>query len=78
MVNRTGPPGTTFAVDRGIVSNILEMRADPRTEAEVMHVLSRIAETASSGDVDGAIALFAGDPDVFLTLQQLCTSNSSR
>ena len=42
------------------------MKADPRTEAEVMHVLSRIVETASSGDVDAAIAHFADDPDVFL------------
>src|SRR5262249_11812824 len=46
--------------------NILDVKADPRTEAEVMHVLSRVVETASSGDVDGAIALFADDPDVFL------------
>ena len=42
------------------------MKADPRTEAEVMHVLSRIVETASSRDVDGAMALFADDPNVFL------------
>src|ERR1043166_10229128 len=48
----------------GIVSN--DMKADPRTEAEVMHVLSRIVETASSRDVDGAMALFADDPNVFL------------
>jgi len=42
------------------------MKAAPRTEAEVMHVLSRIVETASSRDVDGAMALFADDPNVFL------------
>src|SRR5438552_655600 len=42
------------------------MKADPRTEAEVMHVLSRIVETASSRDIDGAMALFADDPNVFL------------
>jgi len=42
------------------------MKADLRTEAEVLHVLSRVVETASSGDIDGAIALFADDPDVFL------------
>ena len=42
------------------------MKADLRTEAEVLHVLSRVVEIASSGDVDGAIALFADDPDVFL------------
>jgi class 3 adenylate cyclase/ketosteroid isomerase-like protein len=42
------------------------MKADPRTEAEVMHVLSRVVELASRGDVDGAIALFVDDPDVFL------------
>jgi len=42
------------------------MKADPRTEAEVMHVLSRIVETASSRDVGGAMALFADDPNVFL------------
>src|SRR5206468_6956907 len=53
--------GPLFA---GIVSN--DMKADPRTEAEVMYVLSRIVETASSRDVDGAMALFADDPNVVL------------
>ena len=42
------------------------MKADPRTEAEVLQVLSRVIEVVSTRDVDGAIALFASDPDVFL------------
>lgn len=42
------------------------MRPDPRTEAEVTAVLSRIAEVAGSRDVEAALAHFADDPDVFL------------
>jgi hypothetical protein len=61
-----GIQGAPIVLGRGIVSIMLDMKADPRTEAAVMHVLSRVVEFASSGDVDGAIALFADDPDVFL------------
>jgi hypothetical protein len=46
--------------------DMFDMKADPLTDAGVMHVLSRVVELASSGDVDGAMALFADDPDVFL------------
>src|SRR5262245_33540005 len=42
------------------------MKADPRTEAEVTRVLSRMVEAARSSDVEAAVALFANDPDVFL------------
>ena len=42
------------------------MKADPRTEAEVASVLSRIVDIVRAGDVDAAVALFADDPDVFL------------
>jgi class 3 adenylate cyclase len=42
------------------------MKADPRTEAEVTRVLSRIVDGVASGDVEGAVAMFADDPDVFL------------
>jgi class 3 adenylate cyclase/ketosteroid isomerase-like protein len=42
------------------------MKADPRTEAEVMRVLGRIVDAATSSDIDAAVALFADDPDVFL------------
>ena len=47
-------------------SSLCEMKADPRTEAEVMLVLSRVAAAAGAGDVDAALSLFADDPDVFL------------
>jgi class 3 adenylate cyclase len=57
----------SVAIERGIGSNIVaDMKADPRTEAEVMQVFSRMVETMSSGDADGAVALFANDPEVFL------------
>src|SRR5262245_63415059 len=42
------------------------MRPDPRTEAEVREVLARIVDTAERRDVDGAMAMFADDADVFL------------
>jgi len=42
------------------------MKADPRTEAEVLRVLSRIVDIVRSGKVDAAVPLFADDPDVFL------------
>ncbi len=42
------------------------MKADPRTEAEVLKVLSRAVEAISSKDVAVAVALFASDPDAFL------------
>jgi len=42
------------------------MKGDPRTEAAVLEVLSQLVERASRGDVDGGVALFADDPDVFL------------
>src|SRR5262245_32010466 len=42
------------------------MRPDPRTEAEVREVLARIIDTAERRDVDGAMAMFADDADVFL------------
>ena len=42
------------------------MKADPRTEAEVARVLSRIVEVVASRDVDAAVSMFADDPDVFL------------
>src|SRR5262249_58521791 len=42
------------------------MRPDPRTEAEVREVLARIVDTAERRDVDGAMAMFADDTDVFL------------
>jgi len=42
------------------------MKANPRTEAAILEVLSQVVERASSGDVDGAATLFADDPDVFL------------
>jgi class 3 adenylate cyclase len=42
------------------------MKADPRTEAEVSRVLSRIVEAAAGRDVEAAMAGFAEDPDVFL------------
>jgi len=42
------------------------MKADPRTEAEVTSVLSRMVDIVRAGDVDAAVALFADDPDVFL------------
>jgi class 3 adenylate cyclase/ketosteroid isomerase-like protein len=42
------------------------MRPDPRTEAEVKAVLARIVDAAERRDVDGAVALFATDDDVFL------------
>jgi class 3 adenylate cyclase len=42
------------------------MRPDPRTEAEVIEVLTRIVEAAGRRDSEAALALFAEDPDVFL------------
>jgi class 3 adenylate cyclase len=42
------------------------MKADPHTEAGVIHVFSQLAEIMSNRDVDGGVALFADDPDVFL------------
>lgn len=42
------------------------MKADPRTEARVLDVFSRLAESMSNGDVESAVACFADDPDVFL------------
>jgi ketosteroid isomerase-like protein len=42
------------------------MRPDPRSEAEVTQVLARIVDAARRRDVEGAVALFADDPDVFL------------
>lgn len=42
------------------------MKADPRIEAEVTRVFSRIVDAVRSGDVEAAVALFADDPDVFL------------
>ena len=42
------------------------MKADPRTEAEVASVLSRMVDIVRAGDVDAAVAFFADDPDVFL------------
>ena len=42
------------------------MKADPRTEAEVASLLSRMVDIVRAGDVDAAVAFFADDPDVFL------------
>ena len=42
------------------------MKADPRTEAEVTGILSRIADISASRDVEAAVAFFADDADVFL------------
>ena len=42
------------------------MKADPRTEAEVASVLSRIVDIVRARDVDAAVAFFADDPDLFL------------
>jgi class 3 adenylate cyclase/ketosteroid isomerase-like protein len=42
------------------------VKADPRTEAEVTGILSRIVEAVRSRDPERAVALFADDPDVFL------------
>jgi hypothetical protein len=43
-----------------------DVKADPRTEAEVLRVLSLIVEVVGSRDVEAAMAFFAEDPDVFL------------
>lgn len=42
------------------------MKAEPRTEAEVIRVLDRAVVAAGNGDVEAAVSLFADDPDVFL------------
>ena len=42
------------------------MKADPHTEAGIIHVFSQLAEIMSNRDVDGGVALFSDDPDVFL------------
>jgi class 3 adenylate cyclase/ketosteroid isomerase-like protein len=42
------------------------MKADPHTQARVIQVFSQLAEFMSNRDVDGGVALFADDPDVFL------------
>lgn len=40
------------------------MRADTKTEAAVMAVVNQLIEAFTKRDLDGALALFAPDPDV--------------
>lgn len=42
------------------------MKADPHTEAGVLDVFAQLSRSMSKSDVDGGVALFANDPDVFL------------
>jgi len=40
------------------------MKADPKTEAAAMKVMNQLIEAFTKRDLDGALALFAPDPDV--------------
>ena len=40
------------------------MKADAKTEAEIMAVLNQLIEAYKKQDLDGALALYAPDPDV--------------
>lgn len=51
---------------RGIGLNAVGMKADPHIVAGVGRVFSRLAEIMSNRDVEGGVALFAEDQDVFL------------
>jgi len=42
------------------------MKANAKTEAEVMAVMNRYKEAYSRRDVDGVLALFAPDPDMVI------------
>lgn len=42
------------------------MKADAHIEAGILHVFSQLAEMMSKKNVDGGVALFADDPDVYL------------
>ena len=40
------------------------MKADPKTEAEVMNVMNQSMEAFVKRDLDALLALYAPDPDV--------------
>ena len=40
------------------------MKADAKTEAEVMDVINRLIKAFNKRDIEGGLALFASDPDV--------------
>ena len=40
------------------------MKADPKTEADVMSVMNQLIEAFDKRDLDSGLALFAPDPDV--------------
>lgn len=42
------------------------MKADPKTEAEVMNVVNQYIEAHAKRDLDAVLAVFAPDPDVVL------------
>jgi len=42
------------------------MKADPKTEAEVMNVVNQYIEAYAKRDLDAVLAVFAPDPDVVL------------
>ncbi len=42
------------------------MRADPKTEHEIMAVLEHFRNTVAQRNMQGVIALFSTDPDIFI------------
>jgi ketosteroid isomerase-like protein len=48
------------------LGGVLNMKADRKTETEVMAVISRFIETYTRRDIEGTLALLAPDPDILL------------
>jgi hypothetical protein len=45
------------------------MKADPKTEAAVMSVVSQFVEAFNTHDINSGLGLFASDPDVVFIVQ---------